>query len=74
MKKPSESEVEASCLEWLAGLGWRVTHGSRMAPDADYIERTSYDQVILERRLQGGSGRIEPEFARAGVDQMPSTN
>lgn len=58
MKKLSESDVEESCLGWLADLGWQVAHGSRMAPDADYAERAYYDQVILERRLQEALARL----------------
>ena len=45
LKTITETEVEDAALEWLAGLGWNVIHGSDIAPgttDAD-------GRVALER-------------------------
>ena len=46
----TEAVVEEAALDWLAGLGWQVAHGSEIAPDTSGAERADYSQVTLERR------------------------
>ena len=54
----SESEVEQLALDWLAGLGWSVAHGSDIAPGTPDVERDGYDQVVLEQCLADASDRL----------------
>ena len=53
-----ESEVEQLALDWLAGLGWSVAHGSDIAPGTPDAERDGYDQVVLEQCLADASDRL----------------
>ena len=43
----TEADVEQIALEWLNTIGWTVTHGPDIAPDASTHERSGYDQVVL---------------------------
>ena len=38
----TEADVEQVALDWLSGLGWQVTHGPDIAPDASNAERDDY--------------------------------
>ena len=60
----SESEVEQIALDWLAGLGWSVAHGSDIAPGAlqKNAERDGYDQVVLKQRLTDASDRLNADL------------
>ena len=57
-----ESDIEEAALEWLADLGYTVLHGSDIAPDTPDAERSSYNEVILTRRLQGAVTRLNPNI------------
>ncbi len=56
----TESDVEAAALEWLEKAGWRIAHGSDIAPDAPSAERASYGEVVLSRRLRDALERLNP--------------
>ena len=64
----TESEVEAAALEWLEGLGWRVTHGPDIAPHADGAERADYSEVVLEHRLRDALDRLNPDLPAEALD------
>ena len=42
MTNLTEADVEAAALEWLASIGWQVTHGPDIAPDTPGAERDDY--------------------------------
>ena len=48
----NETTVEEAALEWLAGLGWQVTHGPDIGPDTPAAERSDYAEVVLPRPLR----------------------
>ncbi len=56
----TEADVEAAALDWLAGVGWQVVHGSDIAPDTPEAERDGYGQMVLERRLRDAMARLNP--------------
>ena len=56
----TESELEDAALEWLESLGWKVVHGTSIAPHATGSERTDYSHVILEHRLRDALDRLNP--------------
>ena len=56
----TESVVEDAALGWLETLGWQVTHGPDIAPDASNTERSDYGQVVLEQRLQDALAELNP--------------
>lgn len=62
-----ESEVEDATLEWLERLGYEILNGQEIAPDSPKRERTGYQEVILERRLEKAIERLNqglPNSAR----------
>ena len=63
-----ESNVEEATLAWLAKLGWKVLYGPDIAPDTTNAERNTYDQIILERRLQNALSRLNPHLPDAALD------
>ena len=68
MTSLTESDVEAAALEWLAGLGWGIAHGSEIAPGAPGAERADYGAVVLERRLRDALARLNPELPLDALD------
>ena len=48
----TEADVEQAALAWLTDLGWQVSRGADVAPDALGAERSDCGQVVLERRLR----------------------
>ena len=52
MRPLNEFTVEQAALEWLAALGWQVSHGPDVGPDTPGGERDDYGQVVLARRRQ----------------------
>ncbi len=57
-----ESDVEEAALEWFAELGYTVLHGPDIAPDTPDPERSSYNEVILTRRLQNAVADLNPNI------------
>ena len=64
----TEADVEQAALDWLAGLGWSVTHGPDIAPDAPGAERADYAQVVLERRLRDALALLNPTLPVEALD------
>ena len=64
----TESEVEAAALAWLEAHGWHVAHGPGIAPDAGASERSSYTEVVLERRLRNALARLNPGLPSEALD------
>ena len=63
MNQPAiyESDVQRHALEQLEGLGWRVG-GALPGPDSLYSERSGYEEVVLENRLQEAIARLNPDL------------
>ena len=57
-----ESDIEEAALNWFDGLGYTVLHGPDIAPDTPDAERSSYKEVILERRLRDAVARLNPQI------------
>ena len=57
-----ESNIEEASLNWLAGLGYTVLHGPDIAPDTPDAERSTYNEVILTRRLRDVVARLNSEI------------
>jgi type I restriction enzyme R subunit len=64
----TESVVEDAALDWLKGLGWTVVHGPDIAPDMLAAERTSYNEVVLAKRLRDALARLNPALPAEAVD------
>ncbi|MDE2903677.1 MAG: type I restriction endonuclease subunit R [Chloroflexota bacterium] len=64
----TESDVESAALDWLNAIGWHVSHGADIAPDAPGAERTDYGQVVLERRLRDALAALSSGLPSEAVD------
>ena len=64
----TEADVEQAALDWLSGLGWQVTYGPDIAPDATDAERGDYGQIVLERRLRSAINGLNPELSLSALD------
>ena len=69
----AESGVEEVCLEYFADLGWQVLHGPDIAHDQPNAERSSYRDVLLERRLRTALSWLNPWLTDEGLDQAVAT-
>ncbi|MYB96407.1 type I restriction endonuclease subunit R [Candidatus Poribacteria bacterium] len=57
-----ESNIEEASLSWFAELGYTVLHGPDIAPDTPDAERSSYNAVILTRRLRDAVAHLNPNI------------
>ena len=62
MSSIAESDIEEAALDWLADLGYSVLHGPDIAPDTPDAERSTYSEVILERRFRDAVARLNPNI------------
>ncbi len=69
----AESGVEEVCLEYFADLGWQVLHGPEIAPGEPAAERSSYRDVLLERRLREAVQRLNPQLTAEDISQVVAT-
>ncbi|GBD40031.1 Type-1 restriction enzyme R protein [bacterium HR37] len=63
-----ESTVEFVTLAWLESLGWTVKHGSEVAPDGLFAERTDYREVVLAQRLRDALARLNPDLPTEALE------
>ena len=64
----TESDVEQVSLDWLANVGWQVTHGSDIAPDTPGAERSDYGQVVLARLLRDALTKLNPQLSAEALE------
>ena len=57
-----ESDIEETALDWFAELGYTALHGPDIAPDTPDAERSTYSEVILERRLRDAVAHLNPNI------------
>jgi len=60
--KITESEIEQFAIELLEKQGYRYIYAPNIAPDSDTPERSSFEDVILQDRLQTALTRINPDI------------
>ena len=58
----AESDIEEAALDWLGELGYDVLHGTDIAPEAPDAERSTYSEVILERRFRDAVAHLNPNI------------
>lgn len=64
----TESVVEEASLAWLGSLGYVVAFGPTIAPGEPAAERTSFDEVVLARRLREAMVRLNPGASNDALD------
>ncbi|RYG27686.1 MAG: type I restriction endonuclease subunit R, partial [Burkholderiales bacterium] len=65
-----EDDVEQAALAWFEALGWRVLHGSYLAPDAAGQPRPDWKSVALTQVLADTIGRLNPHLKTEAVEQV----
>ncbi|MBD3368241.1 MAG: DEAD/DEAH box helicase, partial [Candidatus Eisenbacteria bacterium] len=65
----TESVVEQAALAWLESAGWEIAHGPDIAPDTPGAERSSYAEVVLERRLRDALARLNPDLPAEAMEE-----
>ena len=60
MSKITENDIELLAIETLESLGYQYLYAPDIGPDGDSPERTSYEEVLLQDRLQQAIQRINP--------------
>jgi type I restriction enzyme R subunit len=65
----NESIVEDAALDYLRQLGYSTAFGPEIAPDGQFSERSSYEQVYLYDRLREAARRINADAGAALVDE-----
>ncbi|MCZ2343908.1 MAG: hypothetical protein LC104_19235, partial [Bacteroidales bacterium] len=65
----TESVVEEAALEWLAALGYTVTHGPEIGCGQPGAERADWGQVVLEGRLRAALERLNPTLPAGAMDE-----
>jgi len=69
MKQITENHIEAFAIEVLQSLGWSYIHGLAIAPEAEFSERESFEQIILTQRLRKVIARINPHIPESAREQ-----
>ena len=64
----TESVVEDAALAWLKSLGWSITHGPDIAPEAPAAERIDYGQAVLVQRLRDSLARLNPALPAEALE------
>ena len=64
----TEADVEQAALEWLAALGWRVSHGPDIGFDTPGAEGEDYGQAVLAWRLRDALADLNPGLPVAALD------
>ncbi|SEF46667.1 type I restriction endonuclease subunit R [Nitrosomonas ureae] len=60
MTKLTESAIEDLAIKLFEHLGYSHIHAPDISPDGDHPERTRYDEVLLNGRLEKALQRINP--------------
>ena len=75
MMAMTESIVEEAALAWFEDLDFQHHHGPELGPDdakrstITEPERSSFDQVLLERRLRDALARLNPDAEGGALDE-----
>lgn len=64
-----EDDVERAALAWFEALGWRVLHGSYLAPDGPGEPRKDWREVVLRSPLADALARLNPGLPQSALDQ-----
>lgn len=69
-----EDDVERAALEWFAGLGWQIMHGSYLGPDGPKDAqgrgpRKDWREVVIRPRLLAALAKLNPDLPQSALDQ-----
>lgn len=64
--------TEQPVIDWLEELGYDYEFGPDLAPGGSFMERDSFREVILEKRLKRSIRRINPTISDKTIDEAVS--
>ena len=65
----SESVIEQAALAWLESIEYSAVFGLDIAPDGRFSERESYEQVVLNGRLQQSLITLNPKVPTVAIEE-----
>lgn len=65
----TEDDIERAALGWFQSLGYSCLFGPDIAPGEAAAERKSFEDVILEQRLEDSLRRINPSLPLLAIEQ-----
>ena len=65
----NEDTLEQATLEILQELGYEYIHGKELSPNAEFPERNSYREVILEERVKNSLYKINKGLPQEALEQ-----
>lgn len=66
----SESDLEDSMMQKLAGLGYAAVSGAEISPEKRDPERRSFHEAILRKVFQKAVRRLNPELSDGAVQEV----
>src|SRR5699024_7121628 len=64
-----EADLEEAALDWLSELDYEIIYGPDIASDGAYPERNSYQDVVLNNRLEDALTEINPDISVSSIQQ-----
>jgi type I restriction enzyme R subunit len=64
----TESIIEQATLDWFKGLGYSILNDPDIAPGELFAERTSYSDVLLEKRVRSALANINPSIPQEAIE------
>lgn len=68
MNNITESIIEQATLDWFKGLGYSILNGPDIAPGELFAERSSYSDVLLEKRVRTALENINPSIPQEAIE------
>ena len=65
----NEEQVELLAIEWFKELGYAYFLGVDIAPESDNPQRTSYQEVLLQKRLHVSLCKLNPALPQNAIDE-----
>lgn len=66
----NEDQVEKLAIEWFKELGYEYLLGYDIAPDSSDSQRSNYQEVLLEKRVQTALIKLNPTLPISAIDEV----
>ena len=65
----NEEQVEQLAIEWFKELGYEYFLGVDIAPESENPQRSSYQEVLLQKRLHVSLCKLNPTLPQSAIDE-----
>ncbi len=65
----NEEQVERLAIEWFKELGYEYFLGVDIAPESENPQRSSYQEVLLQKRLHVSLCKLNPTLPQSAIDE-----